>query len=170
MEFSVGDRVFLKLLPHRQQSLVRRINQKLYACYYGHFPIIAKVGSVAYKLQLSDSAKIHPIFHGSLLKRAVGNHPGMEMDVVTPTRPVHCLATRTVSTQGTQTKQWLIQWENGNAEEATWEDAYAIQTQFPDFRLEDKPAPLDGGIDREKPISPGPGKSTNVEGRIKGQV
>lgn len=116
IEFSEGDWVFLKLHPHRQQSVVHRINQKLSPRYYWPFLIIAKVGPVAYRLQLPDFAKIHPIFHVSLLKHATGNHtvepsfpPGLEMDTTTPSTPAKRLATRTISKQGIPVEQWLIQ-------------------------------------------------------------
>ncbi|KAL4573966.1 hypothetical protein LXL04_020788 [Taraxacum kok-saghyz] len=73
VEFEVGDWVFLKLRPHRQQTVIRRINQKFAARLYGPFLISARIGVVAYCLKLLESARIHPVFHVSLLKQAVGN-------------------------------------------------------------------------------------------------
>ncbi|XP_071704634.1 uncharacterized protein [Rutidosis leptorrhynchoides] len=101
--------------------------------FYGPFIIIERIGAAAYKLQLPESAKIHPIFHVSLLKKAIGNAPvetslphGFDTDPTNITHLVKCLATRTYSRNGVLTPQWLIQWPNND--EATWEDAIDIQT------------------------------------------
>lgn len=62
LQLDIGDMVFIKL-----QAL--RKNQKLGMRYFGPFPIIEKIGFVAYHLQLPSTAKIHSVFHFSLLKK-----------------------------------------------------------------------------------------------------
>jgi len=68
----IGDMVYLKIRPHRQLSMPTQLHPKLAAKYNGPFPVVAAVGSMAFKLQLLDAARIHPVFHVSQVKLVVG--------------------------------------------------------------------------------------------------
>lgn len=52
-----------------------KLHHKLSARYYGPYLVLKQVGAVAFKFQLPEQARIHPVFHVSQLKRAVGNKP-----------------------------------------------------------------------------------------------
>jgi hypothetical protein len=154
LKFEVGEWVFLKLRPHRQQSVMRRINQKLSARFYGPFQIIDKIGEVAYKLQLPEQSKIHPVFHVSLLKKAIGDYEVQgelpkELEVVIDEEmyPVKVLGNRVNVKEGVTTHQSLIQWKGKSIDDVTWEDDVIIKGKFPDFNLEDKVVIEGGGID-----------------------
>ena len=99
--FVVGDFVFLKLKQNRQHFVMNRVQSKLNAKYYGPFEVVEKIGEVAYRLKLPPSSKIHPVFHVSLLKKAVGKYKvekdlpkGLEDDRVELMIPEAILATR----------------------------------------------------------------------------
>ena len=72
-EFRERDEVYLKLQPYKQTSLALRKNLKLSSKFYSPYRVVAKVGSMAYKLQLPAHSKIHHVFHVSLLKKKVGS-------------------------------------------------------------------------------------------------
>lgn len=63
--FAEGDRVWLL----RRNVKTARPSDKLDAKRLGPFRILAPVGQSAFRLQLPDSMKIHPVFHVSLLEK-----------------------------------------------------------------------------------------------------
>lgn len=110
--------------------------------YFGPFKVLAKIGNVAYKLEVPPAARIHPVFHVSQLKLFKGDthEPYMPFPLIVTElgpmmQPIKVLATRTVIIGTQQVGQILVQWENGLQEDATWEDLDDIKAGYPDFNL-----------------------------------
>ena len=71
IEFEVGDYVYLKVSPMKK---VQRfgVKRKLAPRYVGPYPIIEKIGRVAYKIQLPPEMRaIFNVFHVSQLKKCL---------------------------------------------------------------------------------------------------
>ncbi|KAG6418180.1 hypothetical protein SASPL_120380 [Salvia splendens] len=153
VEYCVGDMVYLRFRPHRQSSLFSTRNRKLAPRFCGPFKIEARIGATAYRLQLPDSARIHPVFHVSLLKRAVGDAPvettlpDSLVDAAPPFLPDKVLARRTERRDDDTVDQVLIGWVGLGDDEATWMDEADVLGQFPFFNLADKAVPTGGAID-----------------------
>ncbi|VFQ92913.1 unnamed protein product [Cuscuta campestris] len=62
LSFDVGDLVLLRLQPHRKHSVARRCSAKLSRRHYGTFEVEAKIGPVAYRLQLPQQPGCTRIF------------------------------------------------------------------------------------------------------------
>ena len=125
-EFQVGDEVYLKLQPYKQTSLALRKNLKLSSRYYGPYAVVAKVGPVAYKLQLPTTSKLHPVFHVSLLKKKVGTKrvarsapPEVNEEGQPLVYPAAILDKRITKRNNQAVTQLLVQWSNLAPENAT---------------------------------------------------
>jgi hypothetical protein len=137
--------VYLKMQPHREHALGSGNSLKLASKWYGPFKVIQTVGNRAYKLQLPEGTQIHDVFHVSQLKKHLGSLavPNKNLPLVTPSgklkiNPIAVLermqVPRSTGEYDVAVPQWLVQWQDMTAEEATWEDAEFIQATFPEFK------------------------------------
>ncbi|CAH9076384.1 unnamed protein product [Cuscuta epithymum] len=156
--FQVGDKVFLKVRPHRQTTLFRQPHNKLSAKFYGPFLIEARIGPTAYRLALPPTSRIHPVFHTSQLRRVVRDHPvesnlpeSLELPVGPIFEPEEILATRK---KNDKDEELLVKWAGQSTDDATWMDKARFRGQFPDFNLEDKVLPREDEVDTEQQIAP----------------
>ncbi|TYK00326.1 putative retroelement pol polyprotein [Cucumis melo var. makuwa] len=113
-------------------------------------------GEVAYRLELPNVAAIHPVFHVSQLKKAVGKgetvqplNPYMNENHEWITQPEEVYNYRKNPT----TKEWeaLVRWKGLSPHEATWENCSDMKYQFPEFHLEDE-VDLEDENDARPPI------------------
>ena len=124
VQFAVGDKVWVSTKFMQPQGAA-----KFQPRFIGPFPVIARIGKVAYKLQLPDSMQQHPVFHASLLQldksrpaemrqpegwrpvvpEVPGEDPSYEVEHILDVRgePPH--------------EQYLVQWKGYPVEAATWE-------------------------------------------------
>ena len=128
--------VFLKIQPCVKSSLQKRANHKLSFRYFGPYKIVEKIGAVAYHLQLPAYSSIHPVFHVSLLKRAIGANyqvstqlPQFIDDVQVP---VKVLERRNHLLHDVSRPQILVQWSSWPPSLATWEYEDDMKHRFPD--------------------------------------
>ncbi|KAH9801518.1 hypothetical protein KPL71_001066 [Citrus sinensis] len=119
--------------------------------------ILHKVRTVAYKLQLSEGAKFHLVFHVSLLKKAMGESttttvelPPIDDEGVIMLQSESIVDTHWLKRGGKLIEQSLVHWNKLPPEEATWEDATLIRQNFPSLALEDKGPLPEGGIDKPR--------------------
>ncbi|GKD99978.1 hypothetical protein Tco_1387962 [Tanacetum coccineum] len=84
MEFEVRDRVMVKVSPWK--GVIRFGKRgKLNLRYVGPFKVLAKVGKVAYRLELpQELSRVHHTFHVSNLKKCYADKP-----LVMPLEGIH---------------------------------------------------------------------------------
>ena len=66
-EFSIGDFVYIKLQPYKQNSVAYRSCHKLSDKYFEPYPVKEKIEQVAYRVKLPVGVKVHNVFHISQL-------------------------------------------------------------------------------------------------------
>ncbi|GJS27600.1 hypothetical protein Tco_0488220 [Tanacetum coccineum] len=113
--FATYDLVLLKLQTYMQSTLWQHKHHKLSPKYYGPYKVVARIGQVAYKLELPVNSQIHLVFHESQFKFK-GDAPHM---------PARNAAKVYV----------LMQWINEGPDDATWELYDDIAARFLNFDL-----------------------------------
>ncbi|GJS66946.1 hypothetical protein Tco_0681510 [Tanacetum coccineum] len=129
LEFEVGDKVILKVSPWKGVICFGK-RGKLNPRYIGPFRIIAKVGTLTYRLELLELlSRVHSTFHVSNLKKCFVNKPlAILLDEIQIDDKLHFIE-EPVETMDREFK-WLkqsripimkVHWNSRRGPEFTWE-------------------------------------------------
>lgn len=151
--FKVGDFVYVKLRPYHQLSLTGHSHNKLSPHFYGPFTIIDQCGLVAFKLDLPESSKIHPVFPFSLLKPHHGTFTAITEPLPADAFNNHPLSLSLILKWICPPLRLAVKlWSNGwvfAPEDTSWEDQETLTLQY---HLEDKVVfPPDGNVSMGRP-------------------
>ncbi|CAN1862457.1 hypothetical protein LINPERHAP1_LOCUS43946 [Linum perenne] len=127
----------VKLYPYRFKHL-KNVHKGLLRRYEGPFPVVKKIGRVAYKIEVPSHLEIHLVFHVSQLKPYHNDmeHPRRKESRRAPTlvttaheREVDTIfAHRVIPRRGVHPsyKQYLVTWKGLPDCEASWEDQLTL--------------------------------------------
>ncbi|GKF22650.1 hypothetical protein Tco_0074972 [Tanacetum coccineum] len=146
-EFQVGDKVMLIVSPWKG---VIRFGKwgKLNPCYIRPFKIIAKVGTVAYRLELPEQlSKVHSMFHVSNLKKCMYDEPlVIPLDEIQVDDKLHFIEelVEIMEREVKRLKQSRIpivkvRWNSRRGFEFTWECEDQMQKKYPHLFANPKP-------------------------------
>lgn len=115
---------------------------------------MARIGSVAYRLELPPGSQVHNVFHVSMLKKYVGPSIPISPDIPAVSnvsdspcipQPEAILASRIIHKgKYRPRKEVLVQWSGSPPEDATWENSWRFSRLYPGFVLEDKDVSIRG--------------------------
>jgi hypothetical protein len=132
--------------------------------FFGPYRILARVGSVAYKLDLPELSSVHPVVHVSQLKKSVGEHPissSLPADSIEFQIP-EAILQRRLTDGDKPVEQALIKWSGMPSSLATWENLEALKCRFPHA-----PAWGHAGSQEEGDVSTSTTQKPNPEDRPK---
>ncbi|GJZ87305.1 putative reverse transcriptase domain-containing protein [Tanacetum coccineum] len=139
LEFQVGDKVMLKVSPWK--GVIRFGNRgKLNPRYIRPFKIIAKVGTVAYRLELPENlSKVHSTFHVSKLKKCMADEPlAIPLDEIQVDdklnfieEPVEIMDRGVKCLKQSHIPIVKVRWNSRRGPEFTWEREDQMQKKYP---------------------------------------
>jgi hypothetical protein len=137
-QFEVGQQVYLHLQPYRQNSLVTRRALKLAPRFYGLYTILRRVSSVAYKLDLPPTSKIHLVFHVPQLKLKLGSSstasatlPPVDVDGIIQLELEEILLRHFHPQNNCSITELLVRWAGQSPEDAMWEEYHSLAHAYP---------------------------------------
>ena len=139
VSFEVGDWVWLRLHQRSALSIKPASPNKLGPQFFGPFQVRERVGEVAYRLELPAKARIHDVFHVSLLKKFEGTPPTSVVPlpdllngrvIPSPEKVIRARLNRGVW-------ELLVQWVGRAPSDATWENLLEFKSAYPSVQLED---------------------------------
>ncbi|GJV13227.1 putative reverse transcriptase domain-containing protein [Tanacetum coccineum] len=148
LEFQVGDKVMLKVSLWK--GVIRFGKRgKLNPRYIGPFKIIAKVGTVAYRLELPEKlSRVHSTFHVSKLKKCMADEPlAIPLDEIQIDEKLHFIEEpiEIMDREVKRLKQSRIlivkvRWNSRRGPEFTWEREDQIQKRYLHLFINSSPA------------------------------
>jgi hypothetical protein len=109
-------------------------DNKLSPKYYGPYKVLQNISTMAYKLELPASSRVHPVFHVSCLKKVIGDKipvqtifPELDEEGKIILEPKAITDTRICQLKNRSISEYLIKWRKLPAEDSTWEDESFIQ-------------------------------------------
>ncbi|GKB04117.1 putative reverse transcriptase domain-containing protein [Tanacetum coccineum] len=139
LEFQVGDKVMLKVSPWK--GVIRFGKRgKLNPRYIGPFKIIAKVGTIPYRIELPEQvSRVHSTFHVSNLKKCLSDETlAIPLDEIQIDEKLHFIEEH-VKIRDREVKRLnqsripilKVRWNSKRGFEFTWECEDQMQKKYP---------------------------------------